>query len=662
MNSSRISELVQKLNECRDAYYNRSDPLIPDSEYDTLFDELKRLEDETGIILSNSPTQTVGYEVKSKLTKVQHDIPLLSLGKTKDENDLKKFAKENPCLLMLKYDGLTVELIYDGGELIQASTRGDGYIGEDITHNAKTFKNIPLNIPYKGFLRVVGEAIIHEGDFRAINNNLPAGEKPYANARNLAAGSVRQLDSGICAERNIAWMLWDVLEGFEELGSIRGNDSRFYKINRCTEFGFELPEMLKVFDESSRDDLEILIDTLKNVAVKRGIPIDGLVMKYDSIAYSKQKGGASHHNNDGIAFKFEDETADTVLQDIEWSLGRTGQLTPVAIFDPVDLDGTVVARASVHNLSYIKDFDLRVGDNIRVYKANMIIPQILKNLSAENRTDNLHVEYPHVCPVCGHGLVAEKVNNTETLYCKNPHCAGKKLGAFEHFVSKPAMNIDGLSEATLERFISNGWLDDFSDLYRLDQYRNEIIRMDGFGTRSYEKLWGAIQTSRNVSFDKFLVSLGIPNVGKTASKAIAKYCEYDVTKFEDLVGNNFDWTVLDDFGEVMSNSIKEWFDDPLNVALFAKLLDYIEILKPEIAIVQSNPFKDKVVVATGTLSNFTRDSITKKLEELGAKVAGSVSKKTDYLIAGEKAGSKMAKANQLGVTILTEQEFMEMIK
>lgn len=659
MNSSIIADLVRKLNECRDAYYNRSDPLIPDSEYDFLFDKLKRLENETGIILSNSPTQTVGYEVKSKLAKVQHDIPLLSLDKTKDENELNKFAKENPCLLMFKYDGLTVELIYDGGELIQASTRGDGYVGEDITHNAKTFKNIPLNIPYRGFLRVVGEAIIHESDFKAINDNLPAGEKPYANARNLAAGSVRQLDSGICAERNIAWMLWDVLEGLDDVIPI--SDSREAKMNYCVNIGFEAPDFLPFTLEVHQNNLSEMIESLKASAKNKGIPIDGLVMKYDSISYSKQKGGTSHHNNDGIAFKFEDETADTVLRDIEWSLGRTGQLTPVAIFDPVDLDGTVVARASVHNLSYIKDFDLRVGDSIRVYKANMIIPQILKNLSAESRTDNICVEYPYVCPVCGYGLVVEKVNNTETLYCKNPHCAGKKLGAFEHFVSKPAMNIDGLSEATLERFISNGWLNDFSDLYRLDQYKNEIVRMDGFGTRSYEKLWDAIQASRNVSFDKFLVSLGIPNVGKTASKAIAKYCEYDIARFEDLVGNDFDWTVLDDFGEVMSNSIKEWFEDSLNVALFAKLLDYITISKPEITVVKSNPFKDKIVVATGTLHNFTRDGITKKLEELGAKVAGSVSKKTDYLIAGEKAGSKMAKAQQLGVMVLTEQKFMEMI-
>lgn len=659
MNSSIIADLVRKLNECRDAYYNRSDPLIPDSEYDFLFDKLKRLENETGIILSNSPTQTVGYEVKSKLAKVQHDIPLLSLDKTKDENELNKFAKENPCLLMFKYDGLTVELIYDGGELIQASTRGDGYVGEDITHNAKTFKNIPLNIPYRGFFRVVGEAIIHESDFKAINDNLPAGEKPYANARNLAAGSVRQLDSGICAERNIAWMLWDVLEGLDDVIPI--SDSREAKMNYCVNIGFEAPDFLPFTLEVHQNNLSEMIESLKASAKNKGIPIDGLVMKYDSISYSKQKGGTSHHNNDGIAFKFEDETADTVLRDIEWSLGRTGQLTPVAIFDPVDLDGTVVTRASVHNLSYIKDFDLRVGDSIRVYKANMIIPQILKNLSAESRTDNICVEYPHVCPVCGYGLVVEKVNNTETLYCKNPHCAGKKLGAFEHFVSKPAMNIDGLSEATLSRFIERGWLNTFADIYHLDQHKASIVKMDGFGTASYNKLWNAIENSKKVTFDKFLVALGIPNIGKTAAKSISQYCQGDVGQFEYLLNQDFDWTTLDDFGQVMSDSIKQWFKDTVNTTTYINLLNVIQIQKSEMKEIQDSSFANKVVVVTGTLQHFTRDSITAKLEELGAKVSGSVSKKTDYLIAGEKAGSKLAKAQQFGVKILTEDDFVNMI-
>ncbi len=658
MRNIQIVELVRKLNKCRNSYYNLSDPLISDAEYDSLFDKLKQLEDETGVILSDSPTQTVGYEVKSKLSKVKHDIPLLSLNKTKAEDDLRKFAKESPCLLMHKLDGLTVSLVYNNGQLVQASTRGDGYIGEDITHNAKTFKNIPLTIPYKGFLRLAGEAIIHRKDFQAINDNLPAGEKPYANPRNLAAGSVRQLDSSICSARNISWILWDVLEGLDET---KYPDSRHRKIEKCVEMGFENPDIVHINPDISHDDLMNTIEHLKRSAIQKGIPIDGLVMKYDSYSYSKQKGSTSHHNNDGIAFKFEDETADTTLRDIEWSLGRTGQLTPVAIFDPVYLDGTVVTRASIHNLSYVKKYDLHDGDTIRIFKANMIIPQILKNISATERKP-IRIKYPTKCPVCGSELMIEEINDTESLVCYNTQCAGKKLSAFEHFVSKPAMDIDGLSGATLERFINSGWLKNFTDIYRLNQYRNEIIRMDGFGTRSYEKLWEAIQNSRKVSLDKFLVSLGIPNIGITASKTIAKYCEYDVSKFENLISNDFDWTVLDDFGEVTSNSIKEWFDDPLNIALFDGLLDCVEIQKPAVSDVQNNPFKDRIVVATGTLQNFTRDSITKKLEELGAKVAGSVSKKTDYLIAGAKAGSKLAKAQMLGITTLTEKQFMEMIK
>lgn len=374
----KIVRLTNTLNECRDAYYNKNSPIMSDAEYDRLFDELKALEESTGIVLSNSPTQTVGYEVKSKLTKVQHDIPLLSLGKTKDVNELMKFAKENNCLLMHKYDGLTVELIYNSGKLVQASTRGDGYVGEDITHNAKTFKNIPLSIPYKGFLRLVGEAIIHQADFQYINDNLPAGEKPYANSRNLAAGSVRQLDSGVCAERNIAWMLWDVLEGLDDV--VQFPDSRVAKMNKCAEYGFEKPNWITFIFGEDNENINSMIETLKNDAKENGIPIDGLVMKYDSISYSKQKGGTSHHNNDGIAFKFEDETADTVLRDIEWSLGRTGQLTPVAIFDPVDLDGTTVSRASMHNLSIVRELLGKpyVGQKVTVAKQNMIIPQIIK--------------------------------------------------------------------------------------------------------------------------------------------------------------------------------------------------------------------------------------------------------------------------------------------
>lgn len=657
MDINTQKELTDKLNQYRDAYYNKSDPLVSDAEYDLQFDKLKQMEQDSGVVLSNSPTITVGYEVKSKLAKVTHDIPLLSLDKTKNTDDLVKFIKANPCLMMFKYDGLTVELIYNNGHLIQASTRGDGYIGEDITHNAKTFKNIPLTIPYQGFLRVVGEAIIHKQDFESINDNLPFGEKPYANARNLAAGSVRQLDSGICAERNIVWMLWDVLEGLDDIA--KNPDSRLSKFNACFDLGFEFP--FCVSDLQQNDDLKITINLMKDNATYKGIPIDGLVVKYDSLSYSKQKGGTSHHNNDGIAFKFEDEKEKTILREIEWSLGRTGQLTPVAIFDPVELEGTVISRASVHNLSYLKDFDLNIGDEIEVYKANMIIPQISKNISAQSRSQKIGVQHPTICPCCGQPVKIEHVNNTDTVYCVNPHCDGKKLSAFEHFVSKSAMNIDGLSEATLSRFIERGWLNSFADIYQLNQHKDEIVKMDGFGIASYNKLWNAIENSQKVTFDKFLVALGIPNIGKTAAKAISQYCNSNIAQFEYLLNQNFDWTTLEDFGQVMSDSIKQWFKDTINTKEYVGVLNYIHIQQPEVKETQNTTFTNKVVVVTGTLQHFTRDSITAKLEKLGAKVSGSVSKKTDYLIAGEKAGSKLAKAQQCGVTILTEDDFLKMV-
>lgn len=658
MDIQTAQSLVDRLNECCDAYYNQSNPLISDSEYDALFNKLKEMEKETGILLKNSPTQTVGHAVKSKLAKVKHDIPLLSLDKTKDTNDLVKFIQANPCLMMFKYDGLTVELIYNKGKLIQASTRGDGYIGEDITHNAKTFKNIPFAIPYQGFLRVVGEAIIYKADFQFINDNLPAGEKPYANARNLVSGSVRQLNNKICANRNVHFMLWDVLEGLDDIA--KNPDSRKSKFLACIDLGFEKPTAY-VADVSGLSALPDGINSLKRKAIEKGIPIDGLVVKYDSISYSRQKGGTSHHNNDGIAFKFEDEREKTILREIEWSLGRTGQLTPVAIFDPVELEGTVISRASVHNLSYLRDFDLNIGDEIEVYKANMIIPQIYKNLSGENRTKKIGVQHPANCPCCGLTIKVEHVNNTDTVYCVNPNCDGKKLSAFEHFVSKPAMNIDGLSEATLGRFIECGWLDTFTDIYRLNQYKDNIVKMDGFGVASYNKLWNAIENSRKVTFDKFLVALGIPNIGKTAAKAISQYCNGNVEQFEYLLNQDFDWTLLDDFGQVMSDSIKQWFKDIANTRMYVDLLNILQIQRPKERNIQNSVFINKTVVVTGTLQHYTRESITAKLEELGAKVSGSVSKKTDYLIAGEKAGSKLSKAQQCEVTILTENDFVKMI-
>lgn len=659
---------TEELKRHCDLYYNFNSPEITDAEYDKLFDELKLLENKTGITLSGSPTKNVGYAVKSKLEKVSHDIPLLSLDKTKDVDELVKFMGNHKCLLMYKYDGLTVELIYNDGKLIQASTRGDGYTGEDITHNAKTFKNIPLTIPYNGFLRVVGEAIIHKHDFQKINDNLPAGEKPYANARNLAAGSVRQLDSAVCDTRNIHFMLWDVLEGLDDLPTLDdlfpASDSRMTKFFACERLGFELPYACRFEQESSAFIIQDAIEHMRDQAIEKGIPIDGMVMKYDSISYSKQKGGTSHHNNDGIAFKFEDETAETVLREIEWSMGRTGQLTPVAIFDPIELDGTIVMRASVHNLSYIKDYDLNIGDKLKVYKANMIIPQILENISATERGTKHGVQYPDTCPVCGGSIRVEQVNDTESVYCGNPKCNGKKLGKFSHYVSKPAMNIDGLSEATLEKFINNGWLTDFTDLYHLNRYDKEIMRMEGFGKRSYDKLMTAIEASKSTTLARLLISLGIPYIGKTASKAISNYCAGDPYKLIELINDDFNWMQLEDFGEVMSASLKDWFSDDDNFKLYHCILGYlnIQIEKTVTAPIADNPFNGKTVVATGSLQNFTRDGIGKKLEELGAKVGSSVSKKTDYLIFGEKAGSKLEKAKELNLTIINEEQFLKMIE
>ena len=656
-----MSEMVTLLNKYRDSYYNNSESLVSDAEYDTLFDELKQMEQETGVVLNGSPTQTVGYEVKSKLNKITHDIPLLSLNKTKSNDELYRFAKENPTLLMLKFDGLTVELCYQDGVLIQASTRGDGFTGEDITHNAKTFKNIPMVIPYKGFLRIVGEAIIHKDNFNNINDNLPRGEKPYANVRNLASGSVRQLDSKICAARNVSWMIWDVLEGLDD--AVNNADLRSSKLLECENLGFELFPYIVFGTDFPIELLDNKISEMRILADGAGIPIDGLVMKYNSYSYSKSKGGTSHHNNDGIAFKFEDETATTILRDIEWSMGRSGQLTPVAIFDPVELDGTTVSRASVHNLSYVTMFDLNIGDEIEIIKANMIIPQISKNISLKNRGKHIGISWPSVCPICNGATYIEHINDTDTLYCVNDNCKGKLLGKFTHFVSKSAMNIDGLSEATLDRFIKNGWISEFYDLYTLDQYKDMIIQMDGFGERSYNKLWDAIQKSRHTTLDKFIVALGIPNIGKTAAKEISKYCNGDIIRFGDYVTKGFDWTILNDFGQIMSDSINQYFKNNYNhTFVFEELLSYITIDRTFAAENFNEQFIDKTVVVTGSLVHFTRNSITNKLKELGAKVAGSVSKKTDYLIAGEKAGSKLDKAKQLGIPILTENEFLEMIK
>jgi len=659
--TKRIKGLVKQLNQYRDEYYNQNNPSVEDRRYDDLFDELKSLESETGCILSNSPTQTVGYAVVSELSKVKHDIPLLSLDKTKAVDDIDEFIGNKKALLMLKYDGLTCECIYDGGVLIEASSRGDGYEGEDITHNAKTFKNLPLTIPNKGYLKVAGEAIIHSNDFDKINNSLTEEEKKklpkgkYSTCRNLVAGSVRQLNSKICAKRNVYFYPWDVLKGLND-------NSRDYNLQTLVTYGFEEAERIyyNQYDSNPQNlDLDFVIEGLKCHAQNNNIPIDGLVVKYDDIKYSKSLGSTSHHNNDGLALKFEDEKEDTVLREIEWSIGRTGQLTPVAIFDTVELDGTEVSRASLHNISIIEKLQLGIGDTVSIAKMNMIIPQIV-----ENKTKSNNIAIPSSCPICGGVTEITQDNDSKVLVCSNPNCSGKLLGKFVHFGSKPAMNIDGMSEATLEKFINKGWLKSFSDIYKLDQYKSEIIRLEGFGQKSYIKLWTAIQNSRNIKLENLLAALGIPLIGRTASKVISKKFDGYWCNLEIALMQSFDFTTLQDFGQTMHDSIYKWYCSE-EFKDVDELLKYLMFIVPQNNVdteIRENPFKGKKIYGTGSFANYKKEELKSLLESFGAEFASGYTKSLDYLIVGSlKGSSKEDKAKRDGIRILSEEEFIDMI-
>lgn len=638
-------ELVEYLNKCRDAYYNDDQPLISDAEYDRLFDLCQQMESENGFAISTSPTQSVGYEVKSKLDKVEHPIPLRSLDKTQNINELRAFAKGHECLLMLKYDGLTVELLYENGELVEASTRGNGLVGDDITHNARTFVNIPTKIAYKDRLRLTGEAIILAKDFETINANLAPGEKPYENQRNLAAGTSKVLDASVCASRNVHWMLWDVIEGMDDI------QTRSDRIHHCVGLGFPRPDM-RIYHDSDALLIEGWIKDYKEKAVALGIPIDGMVLKFNSVAEAKEAGFTEHHNKDGFAFKFENSKANTILRDIEWSIGRTGRLTPVAIFDPVRLDDTTVTRSTIHNVVYVRNMHLHIGDTIEVQKAHMIIPQVTKNFSED---DGSPLPIPTHCPSCGAPV-------DEDVFCTNRHCHGRMLRAFEHFVSKPAMNIVGVASSLISQFIELGFLDTYADLYHLDRYQDKIISLEGFGEKSYQNMIESINASRKTTFDRLITAFGISNIGKKESKEIAKLCNHDAEDFLSKVKGRFDWTVIEGFGVIMSDAINDFFADQDNKIEFITVLNHLEIAKPvTVSSCNNNVFTGKTLVVTGSLTHFTRDSINAKIEEIGAKAGSSVSKHTDYLIAGEKAGSKLAKAQALGVKILTEEEFLSMM-
>ncbi len=658
---SRIKELTRLLNSHRDAYYNKNAPTISDEAYDRLFDELKELEEETGVRLAESPTQTVGFAAVSSLEKTRHEVPLLSMDKNKNTTDLLRFIGEQTVLIMLKLDGLTVKLTYEEGRLVQAATRGNGDEGEIITHNAKAFRNLPIEIPCEGKLVVTGEAFIHWNDFEALKDTLPgSANAPYRNPRNLAAGSVRLLDAATCRERRVSFMPFGVIEG---LDYIQNSDSKAAKLRALQDFGFQ-PCLFRSMDNADPDFLERHISDMRDFAERNFIPIDGIVVSYDSISHSKTCGRTGHHYKDGLAYKFSDDFYETILRDIEWTPTRTGEISPVAIFDVVEIDGCEVSRASLHNLSFIEDLKLTIGGRILVSKRNMIIPHVEANLDTEGFS--LPALLPSACPCCGMPTrvhqVPGKERITKTLFCDNPACEMQRLRQFVHFVSKKALDIEGLSEATLERLIAKGFLHSFMDVFRLDEHREEIIAMDGFGERSWQRLWDAIERSRTTTFERYLISMDIPMVGNTASRELSRVFDGDLETFEAAVDSGYNFTQLPDFGATLHNNIHNWFREPENRYLWKELQTMMNLEKKAVITQQNNenPFVGCTIVVTGKVEPYTRDGINAEIEALGAHAGSAVSKNTDYLICGERAGSKLAKAQALGVTVLTPAQFFQM--
>lgn len=640
----RIKELISTLNKASDAYYNSGDPIMTDYEWDNLYDELAKLEEETGVIYPNSPTQQVGYEVKTKLDKVTHSHPMLSLGKTKSVNDLVKFSNGKDCIISLKMDGLTVLNTYDGCKLIQSETRGNGEIGELITHNAKVFDNLPVSIDIDKKFEIEGEAIITKDDFDKINSKLKDDEK-YKNPRNLASGSVRQLDSKIAKDRHVKFVAWKIPYGFT-----RFTDG--FKF--AEELGFDVVPYSKY--NSKKDDINVIVEYLKDLADEKGYPIDGLVITYDNVEYGKSLGMTGHHPRHSLAFKFYDEEEVTILKDIEWGIGKTGQLTPVAIFDDVEIDGTTVNRASLHNVSILKELQLGIGDEVTVYKANQIIPQLRENLTKSNT-----ITIPSTCPICGEPTKIVKDNDSEVLMCTNDNCAGKLLGKLCHSVSKNALNIEGLSEATIQKFIDLGWLKSIRDIYYLYLHKIDMYKLEGFGRKSVNKLLSSIEDSRNTYLVRYIYAQSIPLIGHTASKAISKMCDGDLNTFiEHMSKGAKAFGKIDGIGYEMIKSLKKWWD--INYLEFVDAATIFTFKKKEPVNISGTDLTGKVFVITGSLTQFrNRDEMKERIESLGGKVSGSVSAKTTALINNdiESTSSKNKKAKQLNVPILTENMFME---
>lgn len=640
----QMKDLVKKLNQAAKAYYQEDREIMDNREYDALYSKLEQMEKETGIVLADSPTVNVGYEAVDALPKETHESPMLSLDKTKDREALREFIGEHKTLLSWKMDGLTIVLTYEKGQLQKAVTRGNGIVGEVITNNARVFKNIPLKIAYTGRLVLRGEAVITYSDFERINNSLEDVDTRYKNPRNLCSGSVRQLNNQITAERNVRFYAFSLVSAQDE----DMHNSREYQMEWLRSQGFEVVEYRTVTGST----LDAAMDYFSKAVETNDFPSDGLVALYDDIAYGDSLGSTAKFPRNAFAFKWADEIRETTLKEIEWSPSRTGLINPIAVFEPVELEGTTVSRASVHNVSIVKELQLGIGDSIQVYKANMIIPQIAENLT---RSSNLTI--PDVCPACGHQTEIIKENDVEALYCTNPDCAAKKIKAFTLFVSRDAMNIDGLSEATLEKFIARGFIHNFGDIYEINRYRDEIINMDGFGQKSFDNLLESLEKSRDTTLAKVIYSLGIANIGLANAKVICRHFDDDLEaiRHADLE----EISAIDGIGPVIAGNLVDYFQKEENNQKLDQLLCHLRIQKEEKTGEQI--FAGMNFVITGSLNHFSNRSEAKNLiESLGGKVTGSVTKKTAYLINNDQTSgsSKNKKARELGIPILSEEDFL----
>lgn len=645
---NRIKELVQKLNEASKAYYQEDREIMSNYEYDKLYDELQKLEEETNIVYGNSPTVTVGYELLSSLEKERHSSPMLSLDKTKNVETLKEWLGDKEGVLSWKLDGLTIVLTYENGELQKAVTRGNGEVGEVITNNAKTFVNLPRKIQYKERLILRGEAVIRYSDFQKINDGIEDVEAKYKNPRNLCSGSVRQLNNEITAKRNVHFFAFNVVE--TEDGN--GHDTIQEQLDFLKEQGFDVVEYKMV----TRDTIADTVSWFSNKMSQNDFPSDGLVLIFNDISYGKSLGRTAKFPRDSIAFKWADELATTKLVDIEWSPSRTGLINPVAIFEPVELEGTTVSRASLHNISILEGLELGIGDEITVYKANMIIPQVEENLTKSGT-----VVIPEHCPACGGNTQIEDVAGVRSLYCTNEFCSAKKIKLFTHFVSRDAMNIDGLSEMTLQKFIEREFLNELPDIFKLEQYQEEIVTMEGFGEKSYQNLINSIEKARKTTLPRFLYSLGIPNIGVATGKILCKHFGYQLEQIQNATVEQL--VEVDGIGEIIAKSIVDYFQNEHNQRVINALLQQLEVEQPvEEAGASLNTMDGLTFVITGSVFQFkNRNELKDVIENHGGKVTGSVTSKTNYLINNDNlsSSSKNKKAKELGIPIITEQEFID---